>query len=296
MTVTAYYAPAGYEEELARELADVELRKGPLFVARGPAQPVYWTQNVWYDVRSVRIASIKDAAQKLRAVQRNWAGHRIEYRAREDLIQQALPHISAKPLALLQAIPQAPMGAYTLIERDRLLYAPRTGSPFPRGEVSFIEDKTNPPGRAYLKLWELLTLTGRAPGPADVVVDLGSSPGGWTWVLSELGCRRVLSVDKAALDERIAGRANVEYLKADAFALAPRDDVDWVFSDVICDPARLYELVQRWRAAGHTRFVCTLKFKGQADRDAIRKFAAIEGSQLRHLYHNKHELTWTLGV
>ena len=28
------------------------------------------------------------------------------------------------------------------------------------------------------------------------------------------------------------------------------------------------------------------------DHESARRFAAIPGSQLRHLFHNKHELTW----
>src|SRR5207244_12184354 len=32
--------------------------------------------------------------------------------------------------------------------------------------------------------------------------------------------------------------------------------------------------------------------QGATDHDAARRFAAIAGSQLHHLFHNKHELTW----
>ena len=38
----------------------------------------------------------------------------------------------------------------------------------------------------------------------------------------------------------------------------------------------------------------TLKCPGATDHAIAREFAAIEGSRLRHLAHNKHELTWTL--
>jgi NAD(P)-dependent dehydrogenase (short-subunit alcohol dehydrogenase family) len=31
----------------------------------------------------------------------------------------------------------------------------------------------------------------------------------------------------------------------------------------------------------------------ETDRMTTRRFAAIPGSQLRHLFHNKYELTWT---
>jgi len=35
-----------------------------------------------------------------------------------------------------------------------------------------------------------------------------------------------------------------------------------------------------------------MKFQGETDQETARRFAAIPGSQLRHLHHNKHELTW----
>lgn len=87
----------------------------------------------------------------------------------------------------------------------------------------------------------------------------------------------------------------VEYRADSAFALDPAalGPVDWLFSDVVCYPARLYALVMRWLAAGTCRnFVCTVKFQGATDHEAAARFAAIPGSTLRHLFHNRHELTW----
>ena len=69
--------------------------------------------------------------------------------------------------------------------------------------------------------------------------------------------------------------------------------VDWLFSDVICYPARLLALVNRWREAKAARnFVCTIKFQGETDHATVAAFAAIPGSRLLHLAHNRHELTW----
>nr|MDP9196734.1 hypothetical protein [Pseudomonadota bacterium] len=69
--------------------------------------------------------------------------------------------------------------------------------------------------------------------------------------------------------------------------------VDWFCSDVICYPERLLRLVQTWRDSGLVRnFVCTIKFQGPTDHATARAFAAIPGSRLMHLHHNKHELTW----
>jgi 23S rRNA (cytidine2498-2'-O)-methyltransferase len=69
--------------------------------------------------------------------------------------------------------------------------------------------------------------------------------------------------------------------------------VDWLFSDVICYPDRLLEMVRRWMEFGECRnFVCTVKLQGDDYMTAVRDFAAIPGSRLMHLSANKHELTW----
>ena len=188
-------------------------------------------------------------------------------------------------------------------------------------EIGFVEDRSGPPSRAYLKLWEALTVIGCRPGPGERCLDLGSSPGGWSWALQRMGAH-VVSVDKAPLAPDIARLPGIEHRLESAFALDPRaiGPIDWVFSDVVCYPARLLALIERWLAptgqappglipgrgpgvcpgAGSglkahgtcRRFVCTLKFQGATDHDTARRFAAIPGSQLRHLFHNKHELTW----
>jgi len=39
-------------------------------------------------------------------------------------------------------------------------------------------------------------------------------------------------------------------------------------------------------------FICTLKFQDGADYSVADKFAGLPDSQVLHLFHNKHELTW----
>jgi len=202
--------------------------------------------------------------------------------------------MSAKPLQFGSPAPSAPLGSWTLLDATTLLAAPHCTSPFPNGEIRFFEDRGGPPSRAYLKLWEALILIGRCPGPGEVCVDLGSSPGGWSWALAQTGTR-VISVDKAPLAPAVARLPAIEYRRESAFALDPRavGPIDWLFSDVVCYPARLLTLVERWLDAGTCRrFLCTIKFQGETDHTTASRFAAIPGSQLRHLHHNKHELTW----
>ena len=175
--------------------------------------------------------------------------------------------------------------------QDRLLASPTKSSPFVNGECHFIEDRIGPPSRAYLKLWEALVRLGRWPQPGERCLDLGASPGGWTWALVQLGAN-VTAVDKAPLDPAVAAMAGVTQRLDSAFAV-PVEPVDWLFSDVIAYPDRLLALVRRWMEAGAARhIICTLKFQGPTDHAAADGFTAIPGGQLMHLFHNKHELTW----
>jgi 23S rRNA (cytidine2498-2'-O)-methyltransferase len=292
---TAYLAPDGFLDDLLTELGEgVSAVHGRLVVAAGPPRSVAWVANVWEAPRRLAIASISDGARQLRALQRNWTLYAHGHHRRAALIAEQLPRVSAKPLVFGVPAPRAPLGSWTLLDRDTILASPSCSSPFPNGEVRFVEDRTAPPSRAYLKLWELFTVLGVAPRAGERCLDLGSSPGGWSWVLARLGAE-VISVDKAPLDPRVAALPGVTWHQESAFALEPTQfsGIDWLFSDVICYPRRLLALVERWIVSGTCkRFVCTMKFQGPTDHETARSFAAIPGSRLLHLHHNKHELTW----
>ncbi len=290
-----YLAPRGFLAELRQELGPRVVDVFDHLVLATPSEnPVAWTANIWRDPMVIPIELIGDAARKLRDIQRNWALYPFALHRRATLITEKLPKVSAKPLVFGQAAPTAPLGSWTLIDANTLLAAPDCSSPFPNGEVQFVEDRVSAPSRAYLKLWDLFTVLGEAPKAGDICLDLGACPGGWTWVLQQLGAQ-VLSVDKAPLDERIARLPNVDVRRESAFGLDPQSvgPADWLFSDIICYPKRLLALVQKWLAAGTVRrFVCTVKFQGETDFETAEQLAAIPGSRLLHLHHNKHELTW----
>lgn len=291
---TAYLAGEGFEAQLARELGPDAISLGRLFLAPGPARPAAWAINAWHEPQRIPIVSIADGARALRAIQRNWSLYSFARHRRAKLIQERLPSVSAKPLVFPAEAPTAPLGSWTLLDEATILAAARCSNPFPNGEVRFVEDREGPPNRAYLKLWEALTLARRWPGPGERCLDLGASPGGWTWVLAKLGAQ-VLAVDKAPLDPAIAAMPGVEERRVSAFSLEPEEigPVDWLFSDVVCYPARLLGLVERWLASGRVRnFVSTIKFQGETDHETAGRFAAIPGSRVMHLHHNKHELTW----
>lgn len=294
---TIYVASEGYEQDLITELGQRVLDvRGRLVMASGAPRHAAWAQNIWLESSMVHIASINDAANHLKSIQRNWHLHSTGHHRRADLITSKLPFMKYKPHVFGTPAPTAPLGAWTLWEQDTIIFSPRCSSPFPDGVVSFVENKVDPPTRAYLKLWEVFTLLGKAPKAGELCLDMGSCPGGWTWVIASLGAH-VLSVDKSEIAPHIASMPNVQFCTGSAFGLDPRHAgaVDWFFSDVICYPDRLLATVQRWLELGTCRhFVCTLKFQSETDHATAAAFAAIPGSRLMHLSHNKHELTWVL--
>ncbi|CAK0741505.1 23S rRNA (cytidine2498-2'-O)-methyltransferase [Azospirillaceae bacterium] len=292
---TLYLAPEGYADVLRDSLGPDAVEIGPrLIAAPGPARFAPWAQNIWFDPVRLSIPSIKAGVRALRALQRNWALWSIACHRRAALIESQLPLVSARPLIFPEPAPTAPLGSWTLLDAETILAASRCSSPFRHGEAAFVEDRQKPPNRAYLKLWEALTLAQRRPGPGDLCVDLGASPGGWTWVMQTLGAR-VIAIDKAPLAPEIAALPRIESRRESAFAIAPTDigPVDWLCSDVICYPDRLLRMVQNWRDSRLARnMIVSIKFQGATDHNLVGAFAALPNSRLVHLSHNKHELTW----
>lgn len=287
----AYLAPKGFEALLSKELKGITTVHGRLMVAS--PKRAFWSQNIWYNQIVVPIQSISHAANTLRAIERNWWPYAFKYFRRTKLIQEKLPYVSAKPLDFLAPIPSAPLGSWMLIDDHTMLYASDCMSPMPNGEWHFNEDKVSPPSRAYLKLWEFFTRFNVYPQKHETVLDLGASPGGWTWVLAKLA-NCVIAYDRSPLDAKIMALNNVIFKARDAFKvkLADHPEISWVFSDVICFPEKLFDFVSGLLALfPNLNYVITIKFQGSDHGDVVSRFAALPGD-LVHLSHNKHELTW----
>lgn len=287
--MTGYLAAENFCDQLLAELQAVEAVHGRLILTRAPPQPAVWAANVWFDPIRISFGSIAEAARKLRGIQRDWALYSFRLHRRAQLIAELLPPLKIQPTTFPAPLPPRPIGSWTLLDEHTLLAAARCSSPWPHGEIQFVEDHHAPPSRAYLKLWELFSRIRVWPKPCEHCVDLGASPGGWTWALQRLGAH-VLAVDKAPLAPRVAALPNIEFRKTSAFAVKP-EPVDWLFCDVVCYPQRLLRLVRRWLPVARN-LVCTIKFQGKTDPAIARAFAAIPGSDLMHLHHNRHELTW----
>lgn len=295
LEATCYHAARGFLSHLLDELPERDRVDGELVTVLGPRERAYWTRNVWETPLIIEFDSVGEAAKALRSIQRNWALMPARLHRRAALIAERLPPLPIKPKAFPFTPPPVPMGAFALLDEHTMLASPLCTSPFPNGEFEFVEDKEGPPSRAYRKLWEALVIAGERPAPGEACLDAGASPGGWTWALAGLGAE-VLAIDRADLDPRIAALPGVRTMRHDAFSLQPAEvgRVDWLCSDVICYPPALLDWVSAWLDSGLARnYVCTIKMQGELfDKATTDRFAAIPGSRVLHLWHNRHELTW----
>ncbi len=295
-----YQPVIGFEDHLAKELSaenpKAQINKeGPFYrTETGNPERVFWARNIWLEPVCIEFDSISEAANALKSMQRNWAPSFFTQFRRGTLIQEKLPPLSLKPKKFPWLLPESPMGSWTLLDAHTIIASPRCSSPFPGGTITFEEDKINPPSRAYLKLQEALVRARRWPLSGERCLDAGACPGGWTWVLANLGAE-VTAVDRSPLDERLMKNPHINFIKHDAFTVKPEDigPIDWFFSDVICYPEKLYQWIEKWLASGLCKnFVCTIKMQGEPDFETTNRFADIPGSSVTHLCYNKHELTW----
>lgn len=295
---SCFIAPFEFEQELKKELVLKNIKIinefGRFFVCQKNDVPVVWTDFAMPHAQIFKFNSISEAANKLKTFPVKWFQWSLAHHRRGELILEKLLRAKKKKYNFLEVTPEKFFGCFTLLDNNTLLYCEQTSTKFLDGHMEFNEDKVTPPSRAYLKLWEFFTLTKQFPKTGDRCIDLGSCPGGWTWVLQTLNSE-VISVDKAPLAPQIAALKGITFLERNAFTLDPKEVgyIDWLFSDIICYPEKLYDLVKKWRESGLVKnFVCTIKFQAETDFKTMELFEKIEGSKIIHLHHNKHEVTW----
>lgn len=290
-----YVVKPEFIEELKQELVKVDHQVEDLIFSSHKVANACFAQDVWFDPQIVSFQSISEAVKILKAAGKFWYLHPISHVRRSKLIEQELRQykslVSAFPLQT--ELPQ--IGVFSLLDNNRLLFSPTRLKKWPDGRCFFIEDKVNPPNRAYLKLWEALTLLNKYPQKGDKALDLGASPGGWTYVMQSLGAQ-VTAVDKAPLSPNIAKLPGVNCLQQSAFALEPEQcetSYDWVLSDVACYPERAYNLIMKWiKSKKAKQLIFTIKLQGETDLKVIKLLREIPNAYITNLYYNKHEATF----
>lgn len=139
---------------------------------------------------------------------------------------------------------------------------------FAGGNVALASDK-QAPSRAFAKLIEAEARMGRRIAARDTCVDLGASPGSWTYVAVQRGAR-VTAVDRSELRADLMAHPRVRFEPGDAFRYVPPAPVDWLVCDVIARAERSAELVSRWlRERWCRQFVVTLKLDDDGSEEVL---------------------------
>lgn len=291
-----YFAKPEFVAELCQELNnDVSHVIENMVFSTHKKLNTCFALDIWLEPQQVSFQSISEAVKILRQAGKFWYLHPLQQVRRSRLIEEQLRKLPSLPQTFPLPSELPPIGAFSLLDQHTLIYSTKRTNPWPKGQCAFIEDKVNPPNRAYLKLWEALTLLGKYPKLGDTVLDLGASPGGWTHVMQSLGAT-VTAVDKAPLDAKIMKRPGVHFLQQSAFALDPNtleQTYDWVLSDIACYPDRAYTLIMKWIASGKAKqMIFTIKLQGKIELATLQPFQDIANSRLLNLYYNKHEVTF----
>jgi 23S rRNA (cytidine2498-2'-O)-methyltransferase len=167
-------------------------------------------------------------------------------------------------------------------------------SRFPGGQVEVPSDRLAP-SRAFQKLAECELRLGREIGAGETCVDLGASPGSWSYWALARGAS-VVAVDRSPLREDLMRHPRLTFVQGDAFRYRPSAAVDWLLCDVIAFPERTLELMCAWLAARWCRNFCiTVKFRGRDDYAVLERFKAELARLtphfcLRRLSANKNEV------
>lgn len=166
------------------------------------------------------------------------------------------------------------------------------------------------PSRSTLKLaeaiLEMLTEKERALfKPGRRAVDLGASPGGWTYQLSQRGLK-VTAVDNGPMNAELLEGGLIEHLQADGFTFRPRHPVDWLVCDMADKPARVVDLMAKWFERGDCKSaIFNLKLPMKRRFEEISLSRQVLESRLeklhghwritaRQLYHDREEVTFAV--
>lgn len=295
--LTVYWAPEDFIQELKGELKQSSLKvivqEDQFFLCEGNFEPMAWSESTWRKCRRIPVESISKAAKLLAEQTRFWAVRSLSHHRRAQLILDQVSALKNKPISFPEIPVKKIFGAFLLLSENEMIQSVQIEPLKDPNGPQFVEDPTLP-SRAYLKLWEALSFSVDDLPKNKKCLEVGASPGGWTAVLRSLDCE-VWAVDRSELSPSLMKDSKVHFLKKDAFSISPQDfpQIDWVFSDVICYPEKLFEWVQKWLTEKPAiKMVCTIKFQGPTDFEAVRKFKSIPNSRTLHLFNNKHELTW----
>lgn len=185
---------------------------------------------------------------------------------------------------------------------------PMNNSPFYMG-IPRLKFPADAPSRSTLKLeeafyvfvpydeWDERLAAGMR------AVDLGASPGGWTYQLVKR-YMMVSAVDNGPMDVRLMETGQVKHFREDGFKFVPkRNPIQWLVCDMVEKPNKVTELMGKWLVNGWCReAIFNLKLPMKKRYESVdenltflKKIFDENGIhaliQAKQLYHDREEIT-----
>ena len=181
-------------------------------------------------------------------------------------------------------------------------------SPYSMG-IMRLRSPSDAPSRSTLKLEEaFLTFIPEDQRETRLTsglkaVDLGASPGGWTYQLVRRGMM-VSAVDNGPMAESLMETGQVRHYMEDGFKFSPsRKNIHWLVCDMIEKPAKVANLMAWWLVEGYCKeaiFNLKLPMKRRYDemkqcfeqiKSVLKEHEVKYQMQAKHLYHDREEIT-----
>lgn len=184
----------------------------------------------------------------------------------------------------------------------------KNNSPFYMG-IPRLKFPPDAPSRSTLKLEEAFHIfipyeewDERLKGGLNAV-DLGASPGGWTYQLVKRSMM-VYSIDNGPMDKTLMESGQVKHYREDGFKFQPKkNNIYWLVCDMVEKPTKVTELMAHWLTNNWCReaiFNLKLPMKKRYEEvkqniqllDQLLKENQINAQiQAKHLYHDREEVT-----
>lgn len=134
-------------------------------------------------------------------------------------------------------------------------------------------------------------------------VDLGASPGGWTYQLVTRSFF-VFAVDNGPMNQELLDSGQVKHFKEDGFKFLPsKKNITWLVCDMVESPIKVTELMIKWLVEGYCReAIFNLKLPMKKRYEEVKKCLDLLDEQLKahhinfklqakQLYHDREEVT-----
>lgn len=134
-------------------------------------------------------------------------------------------------------------------------------------------------------------------------VDLGASPGGWTYQLVKRSFF-VFAVDNGPMNQALMDSGQVRHFREDGFKFLPhKKNITWLVCDMVESPLKVTELMIKWLVEGYCReAIFNLKLPMKKRYEEVKKCLELLDEKLKahqinfklqakQLYHDREEVT-----